>query len=103
MKAERLRALQAAITELKRDPNCVVALRVDDLDLELRVRRAGAPTLSAADLFREAGPWEGDTTEAMLVLLAEARGRVDPQSPPRLPVEPVSAVLEGLDRDRSDR
>ncbi len=68
-----LEALERAITELKRDPAHPVTLHVDNLEVELRVRATSPAGVSAADLFREIGPWEGETTEEILEVLAEAR------------------------------
>jgi len=73
-------ALEQAITHLKRDPSRAVTLRVDELDIELRVLASGSVAVSAADQFRALGPWEGESTEEILELLAEARrlGRTRP-------------------------
>jgi hypothetical protein len=73
-------ALEQAITHLKRNPSRPVTLRVDDLDIELRVRASASVAGSAADQFREIGPWEGESTEEILEMLAEARrqGRTRP-------------------------
>ena len=73
MSPKTLEALEHAITHLKRDPDQKVTLHVDGLDVELRVLPAGPIAVSAADIFREIGPWEGETTEQILELLAEAR------------------------------
>lgn len=80
MSPQTLAALERAITVLKRDPARAVSLRVDDLDLELRVAAPSPRAASAADFFQEIGPWEGETTEEILELLGEARrqGRARP-------------------------
>lgn len=73
MSPKTLEALEQAIAHLKHDPNQVVTLRVDDIDVELRVLAADSAATSAAEGFREIGPWEGETTEEILEVLAEAR------------------------------
>jgi hypothetical protein len=68
------RALDEAIEALKRDPSHPVRARVDDLTVELRaVAEPAATGKSAADVFREIGPWEGETLAELLTFFAEAR------------------------------
>jgi hypothetical protein len=104
MSPKTLEALEHAIADLKRDPNRVVTLRVDELDVELRVRAAGSMAVSAADRFREIGPWEGETTQEILEVLAEARRLGATRAvPPRLPVTTAASLLGGLAADRGER
>jgi hypothetical protein len=67
------RALEEAIEALKRDPTHPVRARVDDLTVELRAVPESQKGKSAADAFREIGPWEGETLEELLTFFAEAR------------------------------
>ena len=63
------KSLKEAIAQLKRDPSKPVEALEDGLHLEVRVKRGG----SAADVFREIGRWEGETTEELLGRLEDAR------------------------------
>jgi hypothetical protein len=67
------RALDDAIEALKRDPTHPVRARVDDLTVELRAVPEPSRGRSAADVFREIGPWEGETLDELLTFFAEAR------------------------------
>ena len=74
-------SLDQAVEALKRDPTQAVWARVDDLTVEIRAVPEG-PTRqlvpgekSAADVFREIGPWEGETLDELLAFFAEARRR----------------------------
>lgn len=76
--------LDEAIKALKRDPTHPVRVRVDEhLTVEVRAvpgigresRALAAGEQSAADVFREIGPWEGETPDELLEFLAEARRR----------------------------
>jgi hypothetical protein len=73
--------LDQAVEALKLDPTHAVRARVDDLTVEIRAVPEG-PTRplapgekSAADVFREIGPWEGETLDELLAFFAEARRR----------------------------
>lgn len=48
------------------------------------VAQTTEPRRSAADLFREVGPWEGETTEELMERLAEERRRGGAKEPPSL-------------------
>jgi hypothetical protein len=74
------KSLEEAVERLRRDPVHPVEAIVGDLRIEIRVK---APP-SAADLFREIGPWEGETTEELLQRLAEERRRGGSAVPPAL-------------------
>jgi hypothetical protein len=67
------RALDDAIEALKRDPTHPVRARVDNLTVELRAVSEPSKGKSAADAFREIGPWEGETLAELLAFFAEAR------------------------------
>jgi hypothetical protein len=73
-------SLEEALDWLRRDPVHPVEAVVGDLHVEVRVK----PTPSAADLFREIGPWEGESTDELLVRLAEERRRGGSGEPPAL-------------------
>lgn len=69
--------LDDAIKALKRDPAHPVLVKVDDeLTVEVRAVAPG-PALkrSAADVFREVGRWEGETSEELDALFADVRQR----------------------------
>lgn len=65
------KSLEEAIEQLRHDPVHPVEAVVGDLRVEVRVK---APR-SAADLFREIGPWEGESTEDLVQRLANERRR----------------------------
>jgi len=65
--------LDEALAQLRTDPSHPVQVEVDGLTVELRVVAKPPRTKSAADLFEEIGPWEGETTEELLAFLREAR------------------------------
>jgi hypothetical protein len=76
--------IQAAVEELKRDPNRPVQAHVDNLDIELR---ALAPKERPADLgefLADLGPWEGESLEELLARLREARETGGSAEPPQL-------------------
>ena len=68
--------LDDAIKALKRDPAHPVLVKVDE-ELTVEVRAVAPPALkrSAADVFREVGPWEGETGEELDALFADVRQR----------------------------
>jgi hypothetical protein len=85
--------LDQAVEALRRDPTQPVRARVDDdLTVEVRavpaidegVRRLAAGEKSAADVFREIGPWEGETLEELLELLGDARREGGSRNVPEL-------------------
>jgi hypothetical protein len=65
--------LEAVVAQLKRDPAHPVRAKVDDLTVEVRAVVEPEPNRTAADAFAEIGPWEGETTEEILQVLADAR------------------------------
>ena len=74
------KSLEEAIQRLRHDPVHPVEAIVGDLRVEIRVK---APR-SAADLFREIGPWEGEPTEELWKRLEEERRRGGSGEPPAL-------------------
>ncbi|WP_437720084.1 hypothetical protein [Sorangium sp. So ce861] len=74
------KSLEEAIELLRQDPVHPVEAIVGDLRVELRLK---APR-SAADLFRELGPWEGESTEELWARLEEERRRGGSGEPPAL-------------------
>ena len=74
------KSLEEAVERLRRDPEHQVEAVVGDLRVEVRVKT----TRSAADLFREVGPWEGEAGEALLLRLADERRRGGSTEPPAL-------------------
>ena len=67
--------LDEALAALKRDPRHPVLARVEGLTVELRAveESAQAPRKSAADVFREIGPWEGERGDELDSLFARQR------------------------------
>ena len=74
------KSLEEVIERLRRDPVHPVEVVVGDLRVEVRVK---APR-SAADLFRDVGPWEGESTEELCQRLTEERRRRGSGEPPAL-------------------
>jgi hypothetical protein len=70
-----VKTLEEAVAQLRRDPTQAVRTRVGDLTIEVRAVPEPGPQKSAADVFAELGPWEGETTEEILAILADARAR----------------------------
>jgi hypothetical protein len=75
-----LKSLEEVIEQLRRDPAHPAEAELGGLRLEVRVK----PQRSAADIFREIGPWEGESTEELMRLLAEARRSGGAKDPPAL-------------------
>ncbi len=73
-----VKGIQAAVAELKRDRDHPVTVVVEDMVVELRCK--GKRT--AADVFRELGPWEGESQEEISELLREARLHGGTKEPP---------------------
>jgi hypothetical protein len=67
------KTLDEALQRLKREPGEPVRATVEGMTVEVRVVPGPPVIRSAADVFAEIGPWEGETTEEMLTFLAEAR------------------------------
>ena len=67
------KTLDEALQRLKREPDEPVRATVGGMTVEVRVVPDAPVVRSAADVFAEIGPWEGETTEEMLNFLAEAR------------------------------
>jgi hypothetical protein len=68
-----VKTLDEAVRQLKREPGQPVRATVEGLTVEVRVVPELPVNRSAAELFAEIGPWEGETTDEMLQFLAEAR------------------------------
>lgn len=64
-----VRGIKKAIAALKRDPGQPVTAKIDDLIVEMRVTRRR----TAGDIFREVGPWEGESQDELIQRLREAR------------------------------
>ncbi len=74
------KSLEEAMEWLRQDPAHPVEAIVGGLQVEVRVK---APR-SAADLFREVGAWEGESTEELWTRLAEERRLGGSGEPPAL-------------------
>ncbi len=77
-------SIEEAVERLKRDPTRPVRVRVGDLTIEVTAVAEEATTRSASSVFAEIGPWEGETAEELLALLADARRRGGQRSVPEL-------------------
>lgn len=73
------RDIHEAVAALKRDPKLAVIAEVDGLVVEVRYKGRR----SAADVFRDLGPWEGESAEEMRTLLREARNEGGSGEPPK--------------------
>ena len=73
-----VKGIDAAVSELKRDPDHAVTAEIDGLVVELRLK--GRRT--ADDVFREAGLWQGDSAEEISRIISEARERGGAKEPP---------------------
>lgn len=74
------RTIEDALELLRRQPEQPVEAEVGGLLIELRVK----PRRSAADLFGEVGPWEGETHDELLQRLRDERTRGGAKEPPCL-------------------
>jgi hypothetical protein len=70
-----VKTIEEAVEQLKQDPTRPVRATVGGLTIELTAVTEGTSGTSAASVFGEIGPWEGETTEELLAILAEARSR----------------------------
>lgn len=70
-----VKTIEEAVEQLRRDPTRPVRARVGELTIEVTAVTEKASGKSAASVFAEIGPWEGETTEELLAILAEARHR----------------------------
>lgn len=68
-------SLEEAFALLRKDPSHPVLLRIGDLTVEVRTVAGHQQGRSAADVFSDIGPWEGETTEELQTILGEARER----------------------------
>lgn len=71
---------EKAVEDLKRDPSRPVRVRVDALDVELRVVGGAAGALGTR--LAELGPWDGETEAELVSRLHQARaagGSVPPR------------------------
>ena len=78
------KTIDEALQQLRREPGQPVRAMVEGLMIEVRVVPDLPVSRSAAALFAEIGPWEGETTDEMLEFLAEARRRGSQRSVPEL-------------------
>ncbi len=72
------KTLDEAVAALERDPEHMVTAEVSGMVIELRCRARR----TAADVFREAGPWKGESTEEMTDLLRTTRRKGGSGEPP---------------------
>jgi len=79
-----VRTIEEAVEQLKRDPTQPVRTRVGDLTIEVRAIEEPTSGRTAAAVFAELGPWEGETTEEVLAILAQARHRGGQRPVPEL-------------------
>ena len=76
--------LEEAVAELKRHPGKTVRAHCGDLDVEMRAVSPAAPPRRLGDSLASLGPWEGESTEALMSRLQEARAAGGSAEPPRL-------------------
>lgn len=74
-----VRGIKEAMAALKCDPDQPVTAEIDGLVVEIRV--TGRRT--AGDIFREVGPWEGESQEELIKMLREARDQGGSKEMPR--------------------
>lgn len=74
------KTLEEAFEQLRLEPGRPVEAEIGDLIVEMRVK----PRRSAADVFREIGPWEGESTVDLMQRLEDERRRGGAKEPPRL-------------------
>ncbi len=72
------RTLDEAVAQLEQDPEHAVTAEVSGMVIELRCR--GRRT--AADIFKEVGPWEGESQQELTDLLREGRRNGGSGEPP---------------------
>jgi hypothetical protein len=64
-----VQGIENAVSELRRDPSQPVTAEIEGLVVEMRYLRRE----TLGDLFRQVGPWEGESQEELLRRLREAR------------------------------
>ncbi len=74
-----IKTINEAVEELRRDPDRAITAEVDGLVIEVRYKGRR----SAADVFRDLGPWEGETADEMRSLFRESRRQGGSGEPPR--------------------
>jgi hypothetical protein len=78
------KTLEEAVTELKRNPSQPLRLLLADVEVELRlVGGADHRDNAVEDVLAGIGPWKGESTEALVRAIREAREQDDPTSSAR--------------------
>ncbi len=72
------KTLDEAVVQLERDPEHAVTAEVSGMVVELRCRRRR----TAADIFKEVGPWEGESQQEVSALLLQGRRNGGSGEPP---------------------
>jgi hypothetical protein len=67
------KTLEEALQQLREDPDHPVRARVEGMVVEVRVVPEPPRGRSAADVFAEIGPWQGESTEEIMTFFAQAR------------------------------
>jgi hypothetical protein len=90
-------SLDEALVELKRDPATAVRVRVEGMDVELRVVSQSSPAeMGLGDWIASAGPWQGESEDEILEVLREARRAGGSSESPEMPTTKASDdVLDG--------
>jgi hypothetical protein len=78
-------SLEEALAELKRDPSHPVQVRVDGLDVELRVVPSNDAHAGAGSRLAAIGPWEGIALGELERVLREGREAGGSASAPEMP------------------
>jgi hypothetical protein len=80
----RAKDLDDAVEQLRRDPAHPVRARLDELEVELRAVPPARAAGGLGDQMAALGPWEGESQDEILRLLAEGRRSGGSAAPPGL-------------------
>ena len=72
--------IHEAVAELKRHPEAPIEAEIDGVVVELRYRRER----TAADIFREVGPWEGESADELIRIIRKGRDAGGSRDVPQL-------------------
>lgn len=81
-----IKNLDEALAQLRQDPNHSVRARIDGLEVEIRAvpPQPESARRTAADVFRDIGPWAGEDGDELMARLEEARRLGGSGSVPKL-------------------
>jgi hypothetical protein len=78
-------SLEEAVADLKRDPSQPVQVRLDGLDVELRIVPSNETSLGVGFRLAAIGPWEGIALEELDRILREGREAGGSAPAPEIP------------------